>query len=647
MLDSVPASRRLATLRRQYIAYGLVVALLLVLPLFLSDFRLALVGKYLAFAVAAVGLDLLWGYAGVLSLGHAVFFSLGAYSMAMHMKLQSEALPDFMVWSGLEQLPWFWEPFRHFAFALPMAVVIPATFAIIIGYPTFRSGIRGVYFSILTQAMALAMSILLIGQQPFTGGTNGITNFQSLAGISLYKSGMRLGLYLATVATLVAVVALARWLVNTRTGTVLMAIRDGENRLRFLGYNPVRYKVVTFALSAGIAGFAGALFVPQVGIISPSSMSILPSVEMGDLGGGRRARHDRRGGGRRGSGELGQDRVQRVAAGGVAVRVRGAIHRRGAAVPARAGRHRGPGTRAAAGGARVQAVRGAGAPDRGRRGGQPCCPAGSDAGAGGAGVLMIHDILYVESVTVEFDGFRALEQVNLIVRKGELRFLIGPNGAGKTTLLDVICGKVKPVEGRVQFANEIDLLAHDQDAIARLGISRKFQAPSVFDSLTVQQNMALAAEVPSGFLAATFQREGRAARRRIDEVLDMVGLAERRDGVAGTLAHGEKQWLELGMAIVQDPELLLVDEPVAGMTAGERERTGELLEAIARERSVVVVEHDMQFVSRFSSLVTVLHAGRVICEGDFATIKKDPTVIDVYLGREPGGGDEPGGGNAA
>ena len=266
--------------RRQYIAYGLMVGVLLVLPLFLSDFRLALVGKYLAFAVAAVGLDLLWGYAGVLSLGHAVFFSLGAYSMAMHMKLQSEALPDFMVWSGLEQLPWFWEPFRHFAFALPMAVVIPAVFAIIIGYPTFRSGIRGVYFSILTQAMALAMSILFIGQQPYTGGTNGMTNFQSLAGISLYNSGMRLGLYLTTVVTLVGVVALALWLVKTRTGTVLMAIRDGENRLRFLGYNPVRYKLVTFALSAGIAGLAGALFVPQVGIISPSSMSILPSVEM-------------------------------------------------------------------------------------------------------------------------------------------------------------------------------------------------------------------------------------------------------------------------------------------------------------------------------------------------------------------------------
>lgn len=271
---------RLAQGRAAGVGYLLAAALLLLLPLLLSDFRLALVGKYLAFAVAAVGLDLLWGYAGVLSLGHGVFFSLGAYSMAMHMKLQSEALPDFMVWSGLEQLPWFWEPFRHFAVALPMAVLIPALFAVIVGYPTFRAGIRGVYFSILTQALALAMMILFIGQQPFTGGTNGMTNFHSVAGVSLYGSGVRLALYLITAATLLGVIALARWLVRTKTGTVLLAIRDGENRLRFLGYDPVRYKLVIFALSAAIAGFAGALFVPQVGIISPSSMGILPSVEM-------------------------------------------------------------------------------------------------------------------------------------------------------------------------------------------------------------------------------------------------------------------------------------------------------------------------------------------------------------------------------
>ncbi len=266
--------------RWSYVGLAVVAGVLLAMPLLLSDFRLALVGKYLTFAVAAVGLDLLWGYAGVLSLGHGVFFSLGAYSMAMHMKLQSEELPDFMVWSGLERLPWFWEPFRHFAFALPMAVVIPVAFALVVGYPTFRAGIKGVYFSILTQALALAMTILFIGQQPFTGGTNGITNFRAVAGLSLYSSGTRLGLYLITVLTLLGVIVFARWLVGTKTGTVLVAIRDGENRLRFLGYNPVRYKVVTFALSAGIAGLAGALFVPQVGIISPSGMGILPSVEL-------------------------------------------------------------------------------------------------------------------------------------------------------------------------------------------------------------------------------------------------------------------------------------------------------------------------------------------------------------------------------
>ena len=268
------------TARWSYVGLAVMAGVLLALPLLLSDFRLALVGKYLTFAVAAVGLDLLWGYAGVLSLGHGVFFSLGAYSMAMHMKLQSEKLPDFMVWSGLEQLPWFWEPFRHFAFALPMAVVIPVLFALLVGFPTFRAGIKGVYFSILTQALALSMTILFIGQQPFTGGTNGITNFRSVAGLSIYSSGTRLGLYLVTVLTLLGVIVFARWLVSTKTGTVLVAIRDGENRLRFLGYNPVRYKVVTFALSAGIAGLAGALFVPQVGIISPSGMGILPSVEL-------------------------------------------------------------------------------------------------------------------------------------------------------------------------------------------------------------------------------------------------------------------------------------------------------------------------------------------------------------------------------
>ena len=267
--------------RWSYIAYAVVVGVLLALPLLLSDFRLALVGKYLAFAVAAVGLDLLWGYAGVLSLGHGVFFSLGAYSMAMHMKLQSEELPDFMVWSGLEQLPWFWEPFRHFVVALADG-----------GGDTRR--VR--HHRRLSHVPIGDPRRLLLHPHPGAGAGNDDPVHRPAAVHRRHQrhdqlplrgpasrctsSGVRLGLYLLTVVTLIGVVVLARWLVRTKTGTVLMAIRDGENRLRFLGYNPVRYKVVTFALSAAIAGFAGALFVPQVGIISPSSMGILPSVEM-------------------------------------------------------------------------------------------------------------------------------------------------------------------------------------------------------------------------------------------------------------------------------------------------------------------------------------------------------------------------------
>ncbi|WGK70099.1 urea ABC transporter permease subunit UrtC [Candidatus Haliotispira prima] len=258
----------------------LVFLILLLFTFILSDFRLNLMGKYVSFAIVAVGLNLLWGYTGILSLGHGVFFSLGAYSMAMHLKLREEALPDFMAWSGLDSLPWFWEPFQYLGFALPMAIIIPMILALLIGLPTFKSEIKGVYFSILSQALALAISIFFIGQQPYTGGTNGITNLKTLMGISLYSTGMIKGLYLTTVLVLFLVFLFSRYLVSTRTGRVLKGIRDGENRLKYLGYNPVEYKVMIFCISAGIAGLAGALFVTQVGIISPSMMGILPSVEM-------------------------------------------------------------------------------------------------------------------------------------------------------------------------------------------------------------------------------------------------------------------------------------------------------------------------------------------------------------------------------
>ena len=260
--------------------YLVAVVILFLLPMVMSDFRLNLLGKLLAFAIVALGIDLIWGYTGILSLGHGVFFSLGAYCMAMYLKLQAEDLPDFMMWSGLTELPWFWKPFKHLWVALPMVVLVPVAVAVIIGIPTFRARIKGSYFAILTQALALVFSILFIGQQPFTGGTNGITNFQDFLGQSLSDPSTMKMLYLVTAFVLVLTFIFCKWLVSTKMGRTLIAIRDGENRLRFLGYNVTLFKVFVYALSAGLAGIAGALYVPQVGIISPSMMGILPSVEM-------------------------------------------------------------------------------------------------------------------------------------------------------------------------------------------------------------------------------------------------------------------------------------------------------------------------------------------------------------------------------
>ncbi len=260
--------------------FALVMLLLALAPFFLSDFRLNLFGKFLTFAIVALGIDLIWGYAGILSLGHGVFFGLGGYCMGAYLKLQAEELPDFMGWSGLAELPWFWKPFHYPWFALPLTILIPILFALLIGFPTFRARIKGVYFSILTQALALIFVTLFIGQQPYTGGTNGITNLQHIFGFSLAEPATMRGLYVVTVLMLGMAYLLCHWLTHTQLGKVLVAIRDGENRLRFLGYNPTLFKVLIFAISAGLAGLAGALFVPQVGIISPSMMGILPSVEM-------------------------------------------------------------------------------------------------------------------------------------------------------------------------------------------------------------------------------------------------------------------------------------------------------------------------------------------------------------------------------
>jgi urea transport system ATP-binding protein len=243
-------------------------------------------------------------------------------------------------------------------------------------------------------------------------------------------------------------------------------------------------------------------------------------------------------------------------------------------------------------------------------------------------------IIYLEDVTVDYDGFKALRELNFFMDYRELRVVIGPNGAGKTTLLDVISGKVQPTAGRVIFGKDIELVGRRENEIAGLGIGRKFQTPSIFANLTVRENLELSRYRPSKGVFATLRSEVRAdSRRQIAEVLETIGLTDKASERAGGLSHGEKQWLEIGMVIVQQSELLLVDEPVAGMTDDETEKTARLLRAVAEERSVLVIEHDMEFVRSIARTVTVLHEGSVLCEGPVDRVQKDERVMEVYLGR--------------
>ncbi|WP_170984830.1 urea ABC transporter ATP-binding protein UrtD [Roseomonas sp. AR75] len=240
--------------------------------------------------------------------------------------------------------------------------------------------------------------------------------------------------------------------------------------------------------------------------------------------------------------------------------------------------------------------------------------------------------LYLDGVSVVFDGFRALNNLALIVEPGELRAVIGPNGAGKTTMMDVITGKTRPTAGIVTFG-EADLTRMDEASIANLGIGRKFQKPTVFDALTVFENLELALKAPRGPIACLRWALTGAAMARIEGVMQEIGLSERAQDAAAILSHGQRQWLEIGMLLMQDPDLLLVDEPVAGMTDAETEHTARLLAGIAGKRSVVVVEHDLEFVRALNCRVTVLAEGTLLSEGSIDHVQNDEKVIEVYLGR--------------
>ncbi|MBZ9604489.1 urea ABC transporter ATP-binding protein UrtD [Phyllobacterium chamaecytisi] len=242
-------------------------------------------------------------------------------------------------------------------------------------------------------------------------------------------------------------------------------------------------------------------------------------------------------------------------------------------------------------------------------------------------------LLYLDGVSVSFDGFRAINNLSLVLQAGEMRAIIGPNGAGKTTMMDIITGKTKPDAGDVYFNGEVDLTRHDEAEIALLGIGRKFQKPTVFESHTVEDNLVLALSGPRSAFSALFHKQSANEAERIEDILYTIRLNGKRDWLAANLSHGQKQWLEIGMLLAQDPKLLLVDEPVAGMTDAETAETAKLLREIAKTRSVLVVEHDMHFVRELDVKVTCLHEGSVLAEGSLDFVSNDQRVIEVYLGR--------------
>jgi urea transport system ATP-binding protein len=240
-------------------------------------------------------------------------------------------------------------------------------------------------------------------------------------------------------------------------------------------------------------------------------------------------------------------------------------------------------------------------------------------------------LLALEGVGVSFDGFKAVNDLNLYIDKGELRAIIGPNGAGKTTVLDLICGRTRVSEGSIKFKNQ-EITTRKEQEIVRLGIGRKFQTPTIYEDLTVFENLELSLPRGRNVVGALFWKRTDEVIERVQQIAAMIFLKERLDWPAEILSHGQKQWLEIGMLLIQDPELLMLDEPVAGMSVSERAKTAELLKEIIKNRSVIVIEHDMKFVESIAHRVTVLHQGKVLAEGDMLSVQSNPKVKEVYLG---------------
>ena len=456
-------------------------------PFHVPTYLVALFGKYVCYALLALSIDLIWGYCGILSLGHGAFFALGGYAMGMYLMRQigtrgvyaHPVLPDFMVFLNWTELPIFWYGFQSFPYALLMVVLAPGLLAFVFGWFAFRSRVTGVYLSIITQAMTFALMLGFFRNNFGFGGNNGLTDFKDILGFNVQAQGTRAALFAISCVALALCFIVCRALVTSKFGKVLVAIRDAESRTRFLGYRVESYKLFVFTLSACMAGVAGALYVPQVGIINPSEFQPANSIEavIWVAVGGR---------GTLTGAVLGAILVNYAKTtfttgmlapywlfllGGLFIAVtlflpRGII----GTLQSLAGR-------AAREETRSRSLREA-----------------ADAGGGVTrmDIRTTTSQLYLDNVSVSFDGFKALNGLSLAVEPGEMRAIIGPNGAGKTTMMDVITGKTQPDDGEVVFEGSIDLTRLDEANIANLGIGRKFQKPTVFEMHSVEDNLVLA-----------------------------------------------------------------------------------------------------------------------------------------------------------
>ncbi len=663
--------------------------------LHLGDSTVKVLGKYLTYAMLALALDLVWGFCGILSLGHAAFFALGGYVMGMHLmrligdrgEYGNPVLPDFMVFLNWEELPWFWIGLDSFLFTAILVVLVPGALAYAFGWFAFRSRVSGVYLSIITQAMTYALYLAFYRNEMGFGGNNGFTDFKEILGLPLSHSAtaattveqvrqVYAGLYVASALALLGAFLLCRWVTRSKYGQVLTAVRDEEARVRFQGYPVERVKLFAWTLSAMIAGVAGALYVPQAGIINPEEFAPLNSIEavvwvaVGGRGtlfgpilgaiGVKAAESEITSAALDPSGAwvlLTVVSVGLMALLSTQFRWKGHPRWHLAAIFAAVG-GAGIGVMALAGvsmPAQVnmaeywlfalgglfalvtlvlpRGVAGLGADALAvvrRAGRAKGTPEAFDAPNGSH---RHQALLYLDGVTVSFDGFKALNNLSLVMEPNELRAVIGPNGAGKTTMMDVITGKTRPDRGEAWFKGHINLLTQDEAEIARAGIGRKFQRPTVFPNQTVYENLALARAGSRHVWDQLLFKARGDVDAQIAETLETIGLASEAGRIAGELAHGQKQWLEIGMLLIQGPELMLIDEPAAGMTTQERAKTAEMLKRISQDHGVIVVEHDMDFVEMLDTKVTVLHEGSVLAEGRLDAVKANQRVKDVYLGR--------------